>query len=112
MIKAKITTDDGINIEFDVTKWFEKASLEQIKTLDEDKWSATSAEDIAEYVREKQDKLNKVLLYIQLCSELKGQTVGYEITIDKTSAVQYLRRFRFPKKKKGTEGFPSVPVPT
>ncbi len=110
MIKAKISTDDGINIEFDVTDWFKKASLEQIKQLDDDKWTSVSAEDVAESVREKQDKLNKVLLYIQLCNELKGQTLGYEITIDKTSAVQWLRRFRFPEKKKGAEGFPSAPV--
>jgi len=101
MIKAKISTDDGINIDFDVTKWFEKASLEQIKQLDDDNWTASSADYIAETIRDKQDKLNNVLLYVQLCNELKGQTIGYEVTIDKTSAVQWLRRFRFPKKKEG-----------
>lgn len=100
-VTANIHSDDRVfGTEFDAGRWFLNASDKEILELAMDGWAHDYAADaVALTSRAWDDNVDEVLTYVGSMNQarsLSGDSMGFEVWVDESMAMCFLRAFRYP----------------
>lgn len=90
MIKAECHSDDRcVEVTFDATPWFEKATNDEIIELAGCGWGGDyPADEVAEHMACHVDSIADMFIYIR--NRNKIETIGFECHVDEEDAMNWL----------------------
>lgn len=98
MIKAEAHSDDrNVEVEFDVTPWFQQASDGEIRELARCGWGGDyPADEVARFFETKTREMTRLFEYLELVREdwSKKDLRGFECHVDPEDAMQWLKKKR------------------
>lgn len=91
MIKAECHSDDGcIEVAFDATQWFDRASKKEIKSLARCGWGGDYPSDaVAHYMANLNPLVAEMFTYLGM--RAKMETIGFECHVNKEDAMIWLK---------------------
>jgi len=101
-VSAEVHTDNHRReVEFDATPWFIQAADEEILALAAIGWkNDAEADEVAEYVEQLRHDVdvNGLFSYLEQAnndSSMLDDNIGFEVSVDRASALSYCRAFRY-----------------
>jgi hypothetical protein len=90
MIKAECHSDDRcIEVNFDAIPWFEDSSDDKILSLIRCGWGYDyPADDIAHYMADQHEGVKRMFDYLDMRGKI--ETIGFECSVDETTATLWL----------------------
>ena len=90
-IKAKAHSDDRcMEVMFDATPWFEKASDAEILALAECEWGGDyPADDVARFMATVNEGVKEMFMYLGFRSN--KEVVGFECHVDSADAINWIK---------------------
>lgn len=91
MIEATCHSDDhAIDLTFDATPWFTRASKEEIQKLADCNWGGDyPADEVAVFMAHRNPDLANLLSYVEVRHPIDG--IGFECHVNPESAVAWLK---------------------
>lgn len=95
-VQAEVHTDDQhLKVEFDATRWFAQASVQEIMDLQAISWRGDYAADaVAEYYESTNSEIADLLKYCRSSRNNRGDIIGFECSVDETEAMEWLKQHR------------------
>lgn len=94
MIKAECWSDDRcIEVKFDATKWFKKATDKEILALANCGWRGDyPADAVAHFMADHRHDVAEMFTYLGMRAKI--ETIGFECSVDSESALKWLAQNR------------------
>ena len=94
MIKAECWSDDRcVEVKFDATPWFEKASEKEILDLAQCGWRGDyPADAVAHFMADLNDGVAEMFKYLELRARI--EVIGFECSVNEAEAMVWLKANR------------------
>jgi len=91
MIKAECHSDDfAVEVSFDATEWFERATYKAILDLISCGWGGDyPSDDVAIFMADKNQEIAYMFKYVELRSKIEH--LGFECHVDEDDATEWIK---------------------